>query len=78
MEKEKTLKELSDDELSKITGSKNSNIVDIIKKMYDLVRDYPEVVEIIDSYEKNDFSKTIALLQQLFVNHPELSYLMEE
>ena len=72
------LNELSEDELTQVIGGKNTSINELIKKLYDLINDYPEIVEIIESYNKNDFAKALNLLQDFFNNHPELSYLFEE
>ena len=71
------LNELSEDELTQVIGGKNTSINEIIKKLYDLINDYPEIVKIIESYNKNDFAKALNLLQDFFNNHPELSYLFE-
>ena len=70
--------ELSEDELTQVIGGKNTSINELIKKLYDLINDYPEIVEIIESYNKNDFAKALNLLQDFFNNHPDLSYLFEE
>lgn len=72
------LHELSEDELTQVIGGKNTSINELIKKLYDLINDYPEIVEIIESYNKNDFAKALNLLQDFFNNHPELSYLFED
>lgn len=72
------LNELSEDELTQVIGGKNTSINELIKKLYDLINDYPEIVEIIESYNKNDFAKALNLLQDFFNNHPDLSYLFEE
>ena len=72
------LNELSEDELTQVIGGKNTSINELIKKLYDLINDYPEIVEIIESYNKNDFAKALNLLQDLFNNHPDLSYLFED
>lgn len=72
------LNELSEDELTQVIGGKNTSINELIKKLYDLINDYPEIVEIIESYNKNDFAKALNLLQDFFNNHPDLSYLFED
>lgn len=70
--------EIKETELEFIAGGKTVSTVDLIKELHNFAKDYPDVIVILDAYEKGDYAKVITLLQKLFVDHPELTYLIKD
>lgn len=70
--------EIKETELESIAGGKTVSTVDLIKELHNFAKDYPDVIAILDAYEKGDYAKVITLLQKLFVDHPELTYLIKD
>ena len=70
--------EIKEAELEFIAGGKTVSTVDLIKELHNFAKDYPDVIVILDAYEKGDYAKVITLLQKLFVDHPELTYLIKD
>ena len=67
---------LNEEELSNISAGKN--VDDIVNELIPLASQYPEIVEIIDAYEKNDYGKLLMLLQEFAIAHPELASIFDD
>lgn len=65
------MKELKENELSFATGGKN--IEDIVDTLIPLTTKYPEIIEIVNAYNKGNYSTLLTLLQAFHLAHPELS-----
>ena len=70
--------EIYDSELDCVVGGKTVSTVELIKELHNFAKDYPDVIVILEAYEKGDYAKVITLLQKLFVDHPELTYLIKD
>ena len=67
---------LNEEELSNISAGKN--VDDIVNELIPLASQYPEIVEIIDAYEKSDYGKLLMLLQEFAIAHPELASIFDD
>ena len=67
---------LNEEELSNISAGKD--VDNIVNELIPLTSQYPEIVEIIDAYEKNDYGKLLMLLQEFAIAHPELASIFDD
>lgn len=71
-----TKQELLDNCLDNVNGGKN--ISEAIEYLIPLMNDYPEIYDIVNAYEQNDYGQLLQLIQKFCIDHPDLSYLFEE
>ena len=71
-----TKQELLDNCLDNVCGGKN--ISEVIEYLIPLMNDYPEIYDIVNAYEQNDYGLLLQLIQKFCIDHPDLSYLFEE
>ena len=68
--------ELNEKELSSVSAGKDVNT--IVNELMPLASQYPEIIEILNAYNKGDFGTLLTLLQQFAVSHPELASIFNE
>lgn len=68
--------ELNEDELSNVVGG--NNVVKIMQNLMSLASKYPEIANILDAYQKGEYSAFLSLLMQFKMAHPELAYIFED
>ena len=68
--------ELNEDELSNVIAGKS--IIVIMEELFPLASQYPEIIEIINAYEKGDYAMLMMLLQNFKMSHPELASIFED
>lgn len=68
--------ELNEDELSNVNAGKS--VIAIVEEMIPLASQYPEIIEIINAYEKGDYAMLMMLLQNFKMSRPELASIFED
>ena len=67
---------LNEKELSNVSAGKS--VHDTIEELRSFSSQYPEIIEIVETYYNSDFGKAIELLQKFKVSHPELSNIFDD
>lgn len=74
---EKKIKfELNEKELSSVSAGKDVNT--IVNELMPLASQYPEIIEILEAYNRSDYGTLITLLQKFATSHPELASFFED
>lgn len=76
MSENKTKPELNENDLSSVYAGKDINT--IVSELFPLASQYPEVVEIINAYQKDDYAVALMLIQKIVSSHPELASILND